>query len=191
MIAYAIELMLYSGIRVGAIKKIRWRDIRVNTRDNRQHQKLYRIITVPHENNKTGKEYECNGEVGIIVDQLKTLSIFTSQRDLLFCNQNDGKAFSSRIWADCWNEIIARSKLAQETGRRFSYYSLRHTYATVSLANKVPLQLLASNMDTSTKYIQEHYYHHETEALTAELNPVKKSRRLTADEMFDRLLAST
>jgi integrase len=184
MIACAIELMLNSGIRVGAVKKIKWRDIRINQKDSSKQQKLYRIITVPHENNKTGKEYECNCEVAIIVERLRKLSSFTSQSDLLFCNQNEGNAFSSRIWADCWNEIIKRTKLEEDTGRRFSYYSLRHTYATISLANKVPLQLLASNMDTSTKYIQDHYYHHEPEELTAELNPAKRTRRMTPDEMM-------
>lgn len=188
MIACAIELMLNSGIRVGAVKKIRWRDIRINPKDNREQQKYFRIITVPPENNKTGKEYECNCEVALIVERLRKLSSFTSQSDLLFCNQNDGKAFSSRIWADCWNEIIKRTKLEEDTGRRFSYYSLRHTYATISLTNKVPLQLLASNMDTSTKYIQDHYYHHEPEELTAELNPVKRTRRMTADEMLAQYL---
>jgi integrase len=184
MIACGIELMLNSGIRVGAVKKIRWRDIRVNPKDSPKQRKLCRIITVPSENNKTGKQYECNCEVAIVIERLKRISSFTAPSDLLFCNQNDGKAFSTRIWTDCWNEIIKRSKLEEETGRRFSYYSLRHTYATVSLANGVPLQLLASNMDTGTKYIQDHYYHHETEELTKELNPVKKTRAMTADEMM-------
>lgn len=184
MIACAIELMLNSGIRVGAVKKIRWRDIRINPKDNHEQQKRFRIITVPAENNKTGKEYECNCEVAMIVSILRKVSSFTSQGDLIFCNQNDGKAFSPRIWADSWNEIIKRSKLEEDTGRRFSYYSLRHTYATNSLANKVPMQLVASNMDTSYKYIQDHYYHHEPEALTAELNPQKKTRKMTAEEMF-------
>jgi integrase len=184
MIACGIELMLNSGIRVGAVKKIRWRDIRINPKDSPKQRKLYRIITVPSENNKTGKQYECNCEVAIVIERLKRISSFTAPGDLLFCNQNYGKAFSTRIWADCWNEVIKRSKLEEETGRRFSYYSLRHTYATVSLANKVPLQLLASNMDTGTKYIQDHYYHHETEELTQELNPIKRTRIMTADEMM-------
>lgn len=189
IVSYAIELMLNSGIRVGAARKIRWRDVRINPKDSLIQKKRYRIITVPPENNKTGKEYECNCEVALILKQLHMISRFTKPNDLLFCNQNDGRAFSSRIWADAWRQIIERSKLEEQTGRRFSYYSLRHTYATTSLANKVPLQLLASNMDTSTKYIQEHYYHHETEALTEELNPVKRTRRLTGQEMATRYLA--
>lgn len=62
--------------------------------------------------------------------------------------------------------------------------SLRHTYITTALANKVPLQLLAKNVDTSTKYIEEHYCHHEPELLTEELNPVKRKRIATGEEMF-------
>lgn len=184
IVACAIELMLNSGIRVGAVKKIKWRDIRINSKDTIQQQKLYRIITVPPENNKTGKEYECNCEVALILARLKKISLFTASTDPLFCNQNNGKAFSTRIWSDCWKEIIKRSRLEENSRRKFSYYSLRHTYATASLANKVPLILLASNMDTSTKYIQDHYYHHETEELTAELNPAKRTKKMTADEMF-------
>lgn len=189
IIACAIELMLNSGIRVGAARKIKWRDVRINPKDNNNQKKRYRIITVPSENNKTGKEYECNCEVALILGQLQVVSRFNGPSDFLFCNQTDGKMFSSRIWADAWRQIIKRSKLEEQTGRRFSYYSLRHTYATTSLANKVPLQLLASNMDTSTKYIQDHYYHHEPEALTEELNPVKRTRPLTGLEMYERFLA--
>jgi integrase len=184
IVAYAIELMLNSGIRVGAAKKIRWRDVRVNPRDSIDQQRHFRIITVPSENNKTGKGYECNCEVAAILRLLKQTSHFTDASDLLFCNQISGAAFSERIWTDYWQEIIDRSGLEQETGRKFSYYSLRHTYATSCLSNKVPLQLLAANMDTSTKYIQDHYYHHETEDLTQELNPDKKRRKLTAQEML-------
>lgn len=185
IVACAIEVMLNSGIRFGAAKRIRWRNIRVNHRDSLEQQKYYRIITVEAANNKTGKEYECNCEVAMVLKLLKGISRFTTPSDYLFCNQRDGRLFSSRIWSDSWEEIIERSNLEEETGRKFSYYSLRHTYATNALANRVPLQLLASNMDTSTKYIQDHYYHHQPEILTAELNPEKKKRKLTGAEMYD------
>lgn len=184
IVACAIELMLNSGIRIGAVKKIRWRDIRKNPKDSRAQQILYRIITVPPENNKTGKEYECNCEAGLILRRLQAISAFTKPEDFLFCNQSDGKPFSSRIWADYWKQIMELSGLQANNSRRFSYYSLRHTYATTALSNKVPLQLLASNMDTSTKYIQDHYYHHEPEMLTAELNPKKKRRTMTGNDIY-------
>jgi hypothetical protein len=65
-----------------------------------------------------------------------------------------------------------------------SHCPIHHTYITTALANKVPLQLLAKNVDTSTKYIEEHYYHHEPELLTEELNPVKRKRIATGEEML-------
>lgn len=119
-----------------------------------------------------------------------SISTYNSPSDLLFCNQQTGEPFSSRIWSDAWDAIIAISNLECDTGRNFSYYSLRHTYITNSLANKVPLQLLAKNVDTSTKYIEEHYYHHEPELLTEELNPVKRKRIATGDEMLRMYLES-
>jgi integrase len=184
MMALAIELMLASGIRVGAVKKIRWRDVRINPKDRKGQQKIYRLITVPAENNKTGRQYECNCECGIILDLLKRISRFTKQEDFLFCNQNTGEPFSERIWSDSWNQIMQASGLHENPGRRFSFYSLRHTYATEQLRNKVPLQLLASNMNTSTTYIQRHYYNHEPEELTKELNPSKRKRTFSGEEMF-------
>lgn len=190
IIAYAIELLLASGIRVGAARKLRWRDIRTNPRNKGRDKRQYRLITVESDNNKTGKHYVCNCECGIIVDSLMSISTYNSPSDLLFCNQQTGEPFSSRIWSDAWDAIIAISNLECDTGRNFSYYSLRHTYITNSLANKVPLQLLAKNVDTSTKYIEEHYYHHEPELLTEELNPVKRKRIATGDEMLRMYLES-
>jgi hypothetical protein len=57
-------------------------------------------------------------------------------------------------------------------------------YAEADVKPSLTRASLASNMDTSTKYIQDHYYHHETEELTAELNPAKRTKKMTADEMF-------
>lgn len=184
IMAYAIELLLASGMRIGALKKLKWRDIRINSRDKGRAKNQYRLITVESDNNKTGKHYTCNCECGVIVDSLRAISAYNSPSDLLFCNQQTGKIFSSRAWSDAWNAIIKISNLGYDTGRNFSYYSLRHTYITTALANKVPLQLLAKNVDTSTKYIEEHYYHHEPELLTEELNPVKRKRIASGEEMF-------
>lgn len=46
IIAYAIELLLASGIRVGAARKLRWRDIRTNPRNKGRDKRQYRLITV-------------------------------------------------------------------------------------------------------------------------------------------------
>ena len=186
MIACAIEMLLNSGMRIGAFRKVKWKDIRINTKDNTQQKRKFRIITVPSQNNKTGKQYECNCEVAVIVERLRKLSTFTKEDDLLFTNQNTGKQFSSRIWTDAWDEIIRRSKLEENTEREFSYYSLRHSYATTAATNKVPILLIANNMDTSVEYIQKHYYHHRAEDLTAELNPVRRNRSMTAQEIWER-----
>ncbi len=86
-LAYGVKRMLNSGIKVRAIEKIRWRDIHVNSKDS-------------------PKQDECNCEVPIIIEYLKRISSFTSPSNLLFCNQNDGKAFSTRISTDCWNKPI-------------------------------------------------------------------------------------
>jgi len=185
MIACAIEMLLNSGMRIGAFRKIRWRDIRINTKDDIKQQKIYRIITVPAKNNKTGKQYECNCDIAIVSNILRALSAYTDPDDLLFCNQNNGKPFSIRIWSDAWDEIIRRSGLEENTGRHFSYYSLRHTYATTASTNKVPILLVANNMDTSVEYIQKHYYHHRAEDLTNELNPIRKKKILTGREIYD------
>ena len=47
--------------------------------------------------------------------------------------------------------------LANKQGKKFSLYSLRHTYATRKLLEGTPIHLLARQMGTSTQMIEAHY----------------------------------
>ena len=49
--------------------------------------------------------------------------------------------------------------LKDRHGDRRSLYSLRHTYATFALVNRVDIHVLARQMGTSIGMIEKHYSH--------------------------------
>jgi len=64
-----------------------------------------------------------------------------------------------------WKIIHAESEIKKyEVGLPFTFYSLRHTYATYRLNyGNIDVFTLASVMGCSVKYIEEHYGHPDIE----------------------------
>lgn len=59
-----------------------------------------------------------------------------------------------------FKQCLAACNLLNDTqGKRRTLYSLRHTYATYSLLNKIPIHLLAKQMGTSVAMLERHYSH--------------------------------
>ena len=99
--------------------------------------------------------------------------------DFVFTNQSTGKQWSSRIWEDYLMELLVEARLADwnlttkqgqgnkriviHSGKTLTYYSFRHTYITFRLNAGVPLAIVASNCNTSMQYIQDHYYHYQSD----------------------------
>jgi len=75
--------------------------------------------------------------------------------------------------------LTATGLLDDRHGRRRTLYSLRHTYATTSLAAKVNHHFLARQMGTSIKMIETHYSHWVPSMQAAELS--QDPRDLGAD----------
>ena len=64
-------------------------------------------------------------------------------------------------------------------GDRRTIYSLRHTYATFRLQEGVNHYVLARNMGTSVKMLEQHYGHTSNRAMADELTKHKEKRRET------------
>jgi integrase len=73
--------------------------------------------------------------------------------DELLLPREDGSGWTKSVHARDMNEAVAKAKLPKGT----TLYSCRHTYASQSLLAGMNILLLARNMGTSVKMIEQHY----------------------------------
>jgi site-specific recombinase XerD len=64
-------------------------------------------------------------------------------------------------------------------GQRRTIYSLRHTYATFRLHEGVNHYVLARNMGTSVKMLEQFYGHMSTRAMASELTKTRAKEKKT------------
>ena len=66
-----------------------------------------------------------------------------------------------------WNPDMKRGhgnkRIIIHSGKNITFYSFRHTYITMRLKSGTPLAVVASQCNTSLKYIQDHYYHYRSD----------------------------
>ena len=67
----AILIMINSGLRIGELKKLRWKDIQRNTRLTGDDALVHHLIEVRPETTKTGKKRRANAPTMAWFDELR------------------------------------------------------------------------------------------------------------------------
>ncbi len=190
----AMRIAMETGMRVGSIKKLKWKHITTTETENlpKSEQKMYLSINVPAENTKTGSSYRLTAPIAAYIDNIRRVvrRDLLKPNDFVFCNQSSApekpaKQWSNRIWEDYLMEVLVEARLANwnpdmkkgsgnkkiiiHSGKNITFYSFRHTYITMRLKNGTPLAVVAANCNTSLKYIQEHYYHYRSDENISQL----------------------
>ena len=181
----AMRIAMDTGIRIGSLKKLKWKHIAIteNSALPKSEQKMYVSVNVPAENTKTGSSYRITAPIAAYLNNIRRVV----RRDLMkpnnfiFCNQGrkEEKVWSARIWEDYLMEVLVEARLANwnpdmkrghrnkriiiHSGKNITFYSFRHTYITMRLKSGTPLAVVASQCNTSLKYIQDHYYHYRSD----------------------------
>ena len=195
IIYWAMRISMDTGIRIGSLKKMRWRDISENTAISKEERKIWVAVDVPAEATKTGRSYRVSAPIARHLQQLRKSTKFIKPDDLLFTNQKLGQPFSDRIWKDSLCEILVEAGLAEwvesdnnnlrkiniYSGKTLTWYSFRHTYITMNLRRGVPVAVVAANTDTSLKYIEEHYFHYRADESTGLLGKGRKLKGALAE----------
>lgn len=188
MIYWAMRISMDTGIRIGSLKKLKWRDISENTTITKEERKIWVAVDVPAESTKTGRAYRISAPIARHLQNLRKATKHIKPDDLLFTNQKLGQPFSDRIWKDSLCEMLVEAGLAEwaehdsnnlrkiniHTGKNLTWYSFRHTYITMNLRRGVPLAIVAANTDTSIKYIEDHYFHYRADESTEILGKGRK-----------------
>jgi site-specific recombinase XerD len=93
---------------------------------------------------------------GDIFTRIKTYSPYPTQQDFVFTEFGSKEAISDKILRRLWEVIRAKSGIS-DFGR-YSYYSLRHTFATYRLMyGKIDVYTLSKIMGCSVQMIEYQY----------------------------------
>lgn len=149
-------IMCNTGMRPPEAKNLRWRDIApAKDRDGRE------IVVLFVQGKGKTRKLVAPKSVGDYLDRVRALSKATKPDDHVFTIINGKPA--KFLYADTVKALLEEAKLRDgPSGIPRSTYCFRHTYATFRLSEGVDVYILAEQMGTSVKMIENHYGHVNT-----------------------------
>ena len=174
-----LTIQYNTGMRNKEQLGLRWKDIAPNP--NSKDDDDY-LITISADRSKTGKSRQIAAPIGDKLEAIKReyrkLNIKPLPEDYIFINLAKTKrghnipyetpAIERRL-----KKVLVGSGLKEKLdseGRHITLYSARHYYCTKRLQAGVDVFLLALNMGTSVKYIEETYSHLKTSVMFEEVS---------------------
>jgi integrase len=149
-------IMCNTGMRPPEARNLRWRDIMAaKDRDGRE------IVVLSVQGKGKSRRLVAPKSVGDIVDRVREMSKATQPDDPVFTIINGKPA--KYLYSDTVQDLLTESDLRKgPSGISRSTYCFRHTYATFRLSEGVDVYILAEQMGTSVKMIEQHYGHVNT-----------------------------
>ena len=122
-----ILILANTGMRFGEARRIKWNFVEIKNSPTSKYPNVH--IRIPAELSKVRKDRTAIGMRGDIFKRIRTYSRHTPQQDFVFADYDTGEAISRKTLYRLWEVIRAESGIT-EFPEDYSYYSLRHTYAT-------------------------------------------------------------
>jgi integrase len=163
-VAYNFVLvMTNTGMRPSEARNLRWRDVAVRTdKDGRE------FVLLNVRGKGKSRQLVAASKVGTYLERIRAISRAASDDDAVFTTFQG--AGSRTLYHNLMETLLIESGLLHSaSGSRRSTYCFRHTYATFRLMEGVDVYLLAKQMGTSVKMIEEHYGH---------ITPAKSAARI-------------
>ena len=154
-LALYILILGNTGIRVGEARRLRWRDVSTT---RTLTDEVRAILSV---RGKTGeREVVCNRGVERYLDELRSyrteeLGYPPPDQEYVFCHPSGGPVGSFK--GGFQRVLREAGVLFASDGKKRVPYSLRHTYATMRIAEGVNVFQLAANMGTSVEMLEDFY----------------------------------
>jgi len=167
-------LAIYTGMRMGEILGLTWRDVDFTngTINVRQSSSQVKADTPEFKEPKTGHSRRVIDIPPLVVETLKKhkkqqakwkLAAGDSWKNFnLVCCLEDGRPINLPTLSSRF------TKLARKMGILISFHKLRHTHASLLLQNKVPLKIVSERLGHSTVAITGDIYSHVTPGLGRE-----------------------
>ena len=149
-----ILILSNTGLRFGEARFLKWNCVEVKKGENKYPNVQIRVEA---ETSKVGKTRTAIGMRGDFFNRLKSYSKHTHQMDYVFADFDTGQPVSRKLLYKMWKVIMKESGLA-DSPNDYSYYCLRHTFATYRLQfGRVDIRTLAKVMGCSVRFIEQHY----------------------------------
>ena len=126
-VRYMILILCNTGIRIGECRQLKWKDIKV---EPEKDGSLSSIINIRI--SKTGPRKGVVGRRGEYFKKIKEFSNYRSGEDYVFVENTTGEPIGDKTIYRLWDEMIDNTSL-KDTSEEYSYYCLRHTYATIRI----------------------------------------------------------
>ena len=156
LLYYFVRILTATGMRPGELQHLKWSNISIKKDDQKRNVVIFHV--------EKSKTQETNGKRDVVgklvthnvIKAWKKYARYTAPTDYIFPNILGKKA---GMLDDMFVRRLKRFHLTHTSdGRAFTLYSLRHTYATLSLRySKISAFLMAKNMGTSVTQIERHY----------------------------------
>ena len=181
-LALYILIMGNTGLRIGEARRLKWRDAST-TRTLTDEVRAILLVR-----GKTGeREVVCNKGVERYLDELQSyrtqeVGNTPSDQELIFCHPSGDPIGSFK---GGFQKVLKEAGvLFASDGKKRVPYSLRHTYATMRLAEGVSVFQLAANMGTSVEMIEEFYGKKRMRdpKMATELTKNRSRERVTDDD---------
>lgn len=146
-------IMCNTGMRPPEAKNLRWRDIvEAKDRDGRE------IVVLFVQGKGKSRKLVAPKSVGDYLGRIKAISKATKPDDPVFTTIKGQPV--KYLFEDAVEKLLTFAGLREgPNGTPRSTYCFRHTYATFRLSEGVDVYLLAEQMGTSVKMIEQHYGH--------------------------------
>lgn len=149
-------IMCNTGMRPSEAKNLRWRDVMdARDRDGRE------IVVLAVQGKGKSRKLVAPKSVGDYLARVREMSKATRPDDPVFTIINGKPA--KLLYTDTVSDLLDEAGLKMgPSGIPRSTYCFRHTYATFRLSEGVDVYILAEQMGTSVKMIENHYGHVNT-----------------------------
>lgn len=150
---YFVLIMCNTGMRPSEAKNLRWRDINPG-KDKAGND----LVILAVRGKRKSRQLVAPPSVGHNLDHIRAISKATAPDDRVFTTETGAPTTS--LYKALIEDLLTTAKLRDgPSGIPRSTYSFRHTYATFRLSEGVDVYLLAQQMGTSVKMIEDHYGH--------------------------------
>ena len=174
----AILIMANSCLRVGEVRALKWGDLDENSNLSKEDQKVGHLIRIRKEGTKTGEPRTVQSPTKKYFDEVRKLAGIPKKAKSRFPHVPDEykdqpvfskfnhpeKPLGMGTWNRCWQEIKKLCGDRYWNGKNITWYFARHTGISFAVMRGVPLMLLSRNAGTGLRYVEDVYYHHQSES---------------------------
>ena len=163
-----IMLSSSTGARTGELKQCRWKDLRIETRDNGKQVLLISIRPEISKVRRGRTAVAFSDNIIEVLNDYKEASSMTEDEDLIFySSRKDGSIepvdlstqFKTFLKRCPYKDRPEGLRLSTDNKAR-TLYSLRHFYAIQRLQQNVDVYQLSTSMGTGISQIRNHYGRH-------------------------------